>query len=104
MCRCVPSLRLPSLTSVHRQVEEYKIGLLGHLLAAINGSSLSLIAALESHRKLKVMHEEDLLAGMPEGTYALCVCILHLPHFGVCLPSHAVTQSAVSHSASHPVT
>ena len=60
---------------------------MGHLLEAIKGSSLSLIAALESHRKLKVMREEDLLAGMPEGTYAVCVCILHLPHFGVCLPS-----------------
>jgi hypothetical protein len=42
---------------------------------------------LESHKKLKVMLEEDLLAGMLEGMYAVCVCILHLPHFGVCLPS-----------------
>ena len=89
MCRCVASLRLqlPSLTSVCGQVEEYKISLMGHLLRAIKGSSLSLVAALESHQHLKVMRDEELLAGLPEGTYAVCVCILHLPLFGVCLPS-----------------
>jgi hypothetical protein len=46
---------------------------MGHLLRAIKGSSLSLVAALESHQHLKVMRDEELLAGLPEGTYAVCV-------------------------------
>ena len=45
---------------------------MGHLVEAINGSTLSLVAAVDLHAKLKVMHDEDLIAGLPEGT--LCVC------------------------------
>ena len=59
---------------------------MGHLLEAIKGSTLSLVAALKSHQKLKVMRDEDLLAGLPECTLWVCVRILHFPLFGVCLP------------------
>ena len=44
---------------------------------AIKASKLSLVATLKSHEKLKVMEEEDLLAGMTEGT-RVCVCMLPL--------------------------
>ena len=67
-------LPFPGPTSVCLQAKGYKIGLMCHLLEAIKGSTLSLVAALKTHEKLKVMRDEDLLAGLPGGT--LCVCTL----------------------------
>ena len=55
---------------------------MGHLLEAIKGSTLSLVAALKSHAKLNAMRDEDLFAGLPEGTLCVCVCTLHFPLFG----------------------
>ena len=50
---------------------------------AIKGSTLSLVAALKSHDKLKVMRDEDLFAGLPGG--ALCVCASFISLFLVCV-------------------
>ena len=66
---------------------------MGHLLEAIKGSTLSLAAALKSHAKLNAMRDEDLFAGLPEGTLCVCVCTLHFPLFGACVaPAVSITS------------
>ena len=68
---------------------------MGHLLEAIKGSTLSLVAAVDLHAKLKVMLDEDLIAGLPEGTLCVCVCTLHFPLFGACVAPAVSITSAV---------